>query len=263
MKKSVVLLVLAAIAAACIFFLGWTQFKIDKDMYGVTHTRTSGYSEKVLESGSFSWSALSIIPKNMTIIQIPSSRRNVYMTMHGQLPSSDLYASMSIGSPDFSFDAVLEIPYAISRDACVDLVSEYGLNSTNIYTWFSATDEKIRRVAQEMLTFLLAESESAAADTQVLSAELARELDAYFPELDFGEASATFSKSPDMRLYHANKAEYARIQSLKTQALEASISDTPSKTAEDILYLDRLDSYGRLLTEYPVLLEYLRLENQD
>ncbi len=265
MKKIAFWFVIILLLSGVVFFFGWTQYKLDKDTYGVIHTKTSGYNEKPIKSGEFSWTFLALIPKNLTITQIPSNNRIISVSVEDELPSAELYRIMAVGDPDFSYKLHIDIPYAIKEDACVKLVSEYGLNEHNSAGWFMETDEKVRQTAHELLVDLFSDNVSMYEDKKLLSSTISsylqKELSNYFAELSFGEIMTSFSRLPDYNLYLKTKSDYQDLIELKNKTLANAINNAPEKVANDLLYIDKLESYGKLLSQYPVLLEYLQIES--
>ncbi len=267
MKKIVIWLILIIAVALTVFFFGWTQYRLDKDVYGVIHTRTFGYDDTPITSGTFSWSFWALFPQNLEITQIPSKSRLVTVSIEQELPSADLYTIMTIGHPDFSYAADIAIPYAISEQAVVQLVSQYGLNEHTVSSWFIETDMKVRMIAQELLTDMFSTSDQDLSDRSLLSSRISDQLtsglQSYFPELTIGPIRTSFTRLPDYRLYQKAKSEYEELADLKNRTLKQAIIDAPGRAADDILYIDKLESFGQLLTMYPVLLEYLQIEQRD
>ncbi len=263
MKRFLFWLFLILIVSGVVFFFGWTQYDLDRDMYGVVYTRTAGYAEEPIESGSFSWSGWALIPKNLQITQVPSSSRRVDMHISDELPSADIYRMMSLGDPQFSYAADIAVSYSIAKDAVVDLVRRYGLDEHNSINWFLAKDQMVRSVAGEYLQEYFRDLESAEDRERMadgIEGHLMGSLRSYFTELDISEVTVTFTGLPDFELYTQARESYEEMVNLKNETLAQAIAEAPGTVTENMLYLDKLQNFGLLLTQYPVLLEYLRIE---
>lgn len=264
MRKFIVWLFICIILSGIIFFFGWTQFRLDKDVYGVVYTRTFGYHDEPIKSGEFSWSVWSLIPKNMIITQIPAGYRTVRIHTEDTLPSASLYSMTLVGDPDFTYEMDIRVSYAVAEHSVVSLVKSYNINEKTISSWLLDTDNKVKQVANELLSDYFQHAESDAMDSadlaESVSQYLQTKLSAYFPELDFKPIQIVFLHLPDYDLYLQAKNDYVDLIELKTSTLMKALADAPEKVADNVLYLDKLESYGELLTRYPVLIEYLELE---
>ncbi len=263
MKKFLLWLILIIIVGSVIFYIGWTQYRLDQDMYGVIYTKTSGYFEEPIESGHFSWSGWRLIPGNLTITQIPSSSRSISIRAKKTLPAADSYKMMVIGDPVFSYDADITISYSLEKGSVVALVSSYGVNELNSTTWFLAKDEMVRSIALEIITdYFIHKDVSASKDmiSEDIKGYLSTQIKTYFTELNINDISMTFNSLPDFEIYSQAKKSYEEMVELKNETLADAILQSPEMITENMLYIDKLQNYGQLLSQYPILLEYLRIE---
>jgi hypothetical protein len=265
MKKLIVVLILLAILAGVVFFFGWTQFKLDKNTYGVLYTKTHGYFDRPIRSGEFSWSPWALIPKNMDITEVPASVRTVNLEATGDLPQAELYSRVLSGDPDFSYTVELQVSYQLSGEYAVELVRDRGLEQVHIPNFLLNLDDSLQTVSQAYATeFFLNEALSRTPEQvpDALSAYLRSQLASYFPELNIQDVQTLFSSAPDMMLYEQALSSYQELMARKQEALMSALDREPQEMADHLIYLDQLESYGQLITAYPLLLDYLEIEGR-
>lgn len=264
-KTRFFLLVLLLIAIA-LFFIGAVSLRVRPNTYGVMHSRIGGYSSSILESGTFRWSALSLVPYTFSIIEVPSSTRTIDISFSSTLPDSQKYRIATFADADFSFSCDLEIGYGLRRERLVEQVERYGITSESSFVWFASFESKVREAATYLIDdyFAQAHASSSIDDASelaaILSDYLKGALESYFPELSFTDLRLIFTDSADLGLYREAKALYEFMQDKKREAMQQMLENYGPEAAEQALYFERLQSLGMLLETYPNLLDYLRLE---
>jgi hypothetical protein len=265
MKKLVFVLILLIILSVVIFFFGWTQFRLEKNTYGVVYTKTHGFSDQPLSSGEFSWSPWALIPKNMEITQVPSSLRSVQLDADGQLPQRQLYSRVLTGDPDFTYTIGLEIDYRIKPEFAVSLIRDRGLDEIRLPGFLVGLDDSVREVASAFTQEFFSSAGSRMSPDalpEALSSYLGAQLSGYFNELILEDIQVLFSKPPDLALYEQAVEAFADLMERKQAALTQALEREPGELADHMIYLDQLESYGQLITAYPLLLDYLEIEGR-
>lgn len=267
MNKTRIFLLLLLLITLTLFFIGAVSLRVRPNTYGVMHSRIGGYSSTVLESGTFRWSALPLVPYTFTIIELPSASRTVEIPFTSTLPDSQKYRIATFADADFSFSCDLEIGYGLNRETMVEQVEHFGITSQSSYQWFASFESKVRQAATYLIEDYFAghTTSSSIDDTSELAAILSDylrvALQDYFPELQFTDVRLIFTDSADLGVYREARALYEFMQSRKREALQQMMEDYGPEAAEQALYFDRLQSLGMLLETYPNLLDYLRLED--
>ena len=64
---------------------------------------------------------------------------------------------------------------------------------------------------------------------------------------------------PDLELYQKGKRNYQQISSLEQRVRSEEISAAAEEEAEKSRALSLLKEYGKVLSEYPVLMDYLEM----
>ncbi len=268
MKKFVIILILLTAAAASVFFIGWLQFHIDRNQIGVVHTRTVGYLKNPVVSGEFYWTPWRLIPRNVSLITIPDEPVTVSVSQQGTLPSGSLYSYYVQGHPDFSFSISMTLTFSISADSAVHLVSAENLSSENYDQWVRRKKEAVQHRSLGLLMEHIEHiadslSQGSNEEPSISSSTLKQDLERHFPELVIHAVSIDSLSLPDLMLYVTAREAY--YQALKTQqkTLEDALEVYSSDRAELELYIQRLEKYGRLFSQYPSLLQYLELHPLD
>lgn len=266
MKKTLIVSFILLVIAMVVFYFGWTQFRLEPDMYGVVYSRTNGYHERPIESGRFSWTPAALIPKNVTIYQLPATPKTVHTTYQGQLPSGTLYGMTLMGTPDFSVSFNLEVTYRIRQDSVVTLVRDRGLRTEVLGEWHMAVE---RDITEKLADALLLEAAVTPLEMTSNSYErfIQRIVD-QFQTIWNGSAGSVeiiamdinALELPDLELYAIGRSAYRELTAVKTASLEQELLGNATIRAEYETRLDLLERYGELLSRYPSLIEYLKVD---
>ena len=68
---------------------------------------------------------------------------------------------------------------------------------------------------------------------------------------------------PDAELYNIAKASYAEFQEKVKTALAELTKNQSTITAQDYLQIERFARWGRILQEYPILIDFLAVSRDD
>lgn len=121
--------IILSVFAAVLFFLGWTQFKVPSDGFGVIVSKTGGISKQIVEPGVFSWHWEFLIPSNaqMKIFKIKhyKLKKNISYTV----PNGDFYGSLLSSDTDFSANYDFTADAFISRENILELFSSSKISN--------------------------------------------------------------------------------------------------------------------------------------
>ncbi len=264
MKKFIIFLLVLIIIGGVLFSIGWLQFRIERNEIGVVHTKTVGYLDRPVLPGEFFWTPWNLIPTNMELIRVPSHPVTVRISHKGTLPSGDLYSYYIQGHPDFSYSIDLSVVFSIHPDRAVFLVKHENLSSDTYPQWI---EHKRKSLEQQAVRLVLAKitdiaQESAASGmslADVSSSTIKDDLERSFRELIIHDITIDSISLPDLELYiRARQSYYSALEKQQAQ-LEEVLEERSADRAELELYIQKLEKYGRLFTQYPALLEYLEL----
>jgi len=264
MKKFLIVFILLILAAGAVFYVGWVQYQVERNEIGVVHTKTVGYLSEPVVSGEFYWTPWRLLPGNVSIITLPADPVTLTLSQSGELPSASIYSFYIQGHPDFSYSMDLSLSFQIRPEHAVDLVKEENISEDTYEHWL---DKKSAAIEERALALLLscisdvtdALSEGEQREFDIDSSTLRNDLEAHFSELSILSLSINSLKLPDLALYVTARESYYQALETQQESLEEALKETSIDRAEMELYLQKLEKYGRVFTEYPALLEYLEL----
>jgi len=262
MKKFITtVLVLIIIAAAALFF-GWAQLGIPPDGYGVIRSKTHGLYPRLVRPGEFQWIWYKLIPTNTETTVVRLNRVNHEFAAESALPSGRIYSAFAGIEGDFSWQMKAAVSFGISPDAVIPLFDANTVNSQEDLTRYEKDIAEqiegliLRRIEQEdntdQVEELLKNGENPWFEREILN---------QFPVLHNFSFRVKSAKYPDFALYRQAKGLFEEYMVVQKEYASGDIRDKAKKRIDTMFRFDELELYGALLTKYPVLLEYLALEN--
>ncbi|MDR1444552.1 MAG: hypothetical protein LBI94_06700 [Treponema sp.] len=258
-KFFIVFFILLALGGAG-FFFGWVQLEVSPGSYGIMRSKTHGIDETLIREGEFRWVWYKLIPANTDIraYRLPRVERRI--NQRGVLPSADVYASFAVVDADFSyeFDAVLS--FTLDPDSLIPLVRERDIQGQDELDAYAAS------LGQDIEGFVLRCMESVDGDElqRIMetgaSAALEREVLVNFPYIRDFSCRIPQIRFPDFQLYSRLRDLYTDYLDRQRDYMSAAAYGNAERHIDSRFRLDELAAYGDLLTRYPVLLEYLKLE---
>jgi hypothetical protein len=256
------LLILLIIAGAGLFF-GWAQLGIPPDAYGVIRSKTHGLYPHLVQPGNFIWLWYKLIPTNTmtTVLRL----NNVYHDFNAEnsLPSGRIYSTFAGIDGDFSWKINASITFRIAPDAIMPLFSANTLNSQDDLNLYE------KDIAGQIEGFILRcfEKEENSGQVETLlkdgenpwvDGEIMREFP-FLQNFSFKIKSAMF---PDFALYRQAKGLFEDYMTVQKEYASGNIREIVKSRIESRLQFDELELYGALFTKYPILLEYIAIENK-
>ncbi len=268
MKKFLIILVLVLAASASVFYAGWLQYQVDRNEIGVVHTRTVGYLPDPVIPGEFYWSPWRLLPGNVTLIRLPAAPETASVRHSGSLPSGSVYSYYIQGHPDFNYSLDMSVTYAVNPSHAVELTARENISEETYDAWKTRKSEAVRQRAVSLLLSKIEDIASSMSagelpDLDIDKTTLTSDLEQLFPELTFHRISIDSLQLPDLALYVQARDSYYRTLETQQETLEQALEDLSVDRAELELYVQKLEKYGRLFTQYPALLEYLELHSLD
>ena len=258
----VVLLLAAGVAG---FFRGWVQFAVGIDEVGVLVSKTGGVKETPIEKGHFQWRWELLLPTNARLLKFPTAAIDYHKTIHGALPSADIYSLQIQQMPDFSYDFDFDLALQLEPDELVALVKAGTVASEEDIA--SYLDKSADRIASLTAQFLIAESEKTqgalltALSTEQLVAGIhtvAGEAGAELTDIAICSIFVRSARVPDMELYNRAKATYDGFQSLVDDELSKLARKQAEAIVSDNRAVNKLTKIGEVLKNYPELSDVLK-----
>lgn len=250
-----IMLILILIFTGFIFWLGLENKKLEENSYGIVHTNTSGWSEKVISTDKFNWSFEKVIPGNYALHMFRIESINISFNKNDTLPSGDLYAAFnSIDGNNFKYSYNLTGNMQLNTSYLSSLVAAGEFTQENFQTWQS---EKVQDIKNILINYI----SKKVIDNEVITINAAsRDFVAeIYPYYNIGEIFINLN-SPDMTLYNNCRNRYIQNIEAQTSADEQYLIQMLKQQNEEQLRLDLLKQYGEVFTKYPIMIEYLKID---
>lgn len=266
MKKFLISMFILIIFAGAVFFIGWGQFAVPAGSYGVMVSKTSGISQKTIVPGEFCWFWERLLPTNtsMRIFSIIPVTRTT--TISGELPSADIYSPMLEGSPNFSYKFSVQTELMMKSNYLPNFVRRTDAKENEQLQEY--LNQQGDLIAQEVIQYILSKSLDNANNLMLLATD-AEELKAginaesKFKDLEISNIIVKTAQMPDTELYNIAKASYAEFQAKVKQSLAELTKNQSTITANDYLQIERFARWGKILQEYPILIDFLAVSRDD
>jgi len=262
MKKFIITLLILLILGGTAFFFGWAQFMVPPGQYGVVISKTHGIDPDLIRSGEFRWIWYKLIPANVKIAVFNPAHVKYPINYNSALPSGDTYASfVGITNVDFSWNLRGDISFKVNPDSLVSLSKSQNLTSQDDLNSY------LQSVSQEMEILIISELSSAGTERleQLMSGkndvQIEQLVKSRFPEIQDFSLIINSARFPDFILYRQIRGLYEDFLSRQREVISSAFGRRAEIHIENQLRFEELERYGDLLTRYPVLLEYLTLEN--
>jgi hypothetical protein len=266
MRKLLISLVILLLAGGTVFYFGWVQLQLPENTYGVVFTKTGGWDKTVMRPGEFHWRWERLLPTNFTLHVFASAPHRTMVRASGTLPSADVYSGYLEEDPDFSYEVELSVSYRVKPEELPRLASEEDLDPEGLEGWYGEYDARIRERAPSLVREIYgaaAEESPGEVSLESLEAEIRGELSTEYPALEFLSAVPTTVLVPDFTLYEAARSLYLESVNARREAVAEQAFDAEQRQLAEESRLETLRSYGQILTEFPVLLDYFRLSAEQ
>ncbi len=266
MKKLIILFIFLLIAGGVLFYFGWVQIQIPPGEYGVVVTKTGGYDKNVIEPGQFVWRWERLIPTNFTLYSFSLTPKIIDVSITGKLPSGETYAENFNNAIDFSYNVRLSVSYHINSEQLPQLVAEEGLRRDTVDSWYKKVETHISTLVSTFFKNKAATSSMMSVENFTFKGfeeELLSILERDSPHLEFNSVFLERFQTPDFELYQRVRRNFYDVLDVRRQVLVNEIRSSAQAKAEDLKRIELLREYGKLLSEYPILLKYLALEKEQ
>jgi len=255
------LLVLAIIAGFALFF-GWAQLGIPPDGYGVIRTKTHGLYPRLVRPGEFLWIWYKLIPTNSKTTVLRLNPVNHTFTAENTLPSDRIYSSFAGIKGDFSWRINGAVSFSINPDAVIPLFSANVISSQEDLSGYEK--DIAEQIEGIILRYAGNEEFSKEFETLITDGEnpwFEREIIRQIPTLNNLSLRVKSAKFPDFELYRQAKLLFNNYMAVQNEFVLGDMRERAKNRMDALFRFDELELYGTLLTEYPILLDYMALEN--
>ncbi len=266
MKKFIVSVIILALFTGVLLFIGWTQFSIPAGTTGVMISKTGGIHPSAIIPGSFTWRWERLIPTNSQIRVFSMYPVTVTTSLSGSLPSADIYSPMLEGKPDFDYSCTVSVEVQLKQSALPSFVRRTNaLGQDELNTYLNTTAEE---AAKDIVNYVLLQQKNTDISSLSLNYDYAainKHLQSLSKYADISIDSVTIQtlKLPDIELYMLAKEAYFTYQE-KVRASLASLTNEQSVvSAEDYLQIERFSRWGKVLEDYPILIDFIAVSKED
>ena len=246
--------------AVAVFFIGWTQLSVPAGSYAVLVTKTGGVKKKALEPGKFFWNWERLIPTNVSLRKFKLLPYEYEDYMEGVLPSGDIYAQMLEGTPDFSYEVSVKTTIKMKSESLSEFVEK--TDSRKQVELDEYLDKQSKAIIKDVVQYLVKESiringaEAFYSDAETIKKAI--QADKKYKWLEISEIEVEAIHLPDIEMYNLAKETYTAFQAQVKKAIVQISTNQSLYTAEDYIQLERFARWGKILTQYPILIDFLQ-----
>ncbi len=264
MKKFIVSLIILIMLGGTAFYFGWVKAGVPVGEYGVIISKTHGVDKEIIQDGKFRWLWYKLIPTNVKTLNFKLTQTEQRISIHTSLPSANTYASFSGMSTvmDFSYEISGSFSFLLKAEMLPSLVEKNIINGSDSLQIY------INSLAEKISGYIVQQLQSYSADPDFLKTflgnpappDFTNTVQSRFPEIAYFSCSINNVDYPDLDLYLSAKNLYQNYLARQGEILmEQAAAETARINSAQQRY-DELKQYGELLSEYPVLIQYLAIE---
>ena len=262
MKKFLITFLILLVVGGAVFFFGWAQFKVPPGAYGVITSKTHGVDPELVKSGEFRWLWYKLIPTNVKIIVFNLEPLAININYNSTLPSGESFASFAGLEADFSWQLRAVISFNLNYLHLTNLVGDKNIANQE------ALDAYLQETGRNIESLILRTLSSLEMDTlrleNILSGNQDSEINSTiakaFPEIQDFVLTIQSAQFPDFALYRQVRLLYEEFLQRQREIISAGFGRRAESHIASRLHFDELERYGELLTKYPVLLEYIKMQ---
>lgn len=223
MKKFNICLFILLVFSGFVFYIGWTQKKVDPDKYGVVVSKTNGIDENVIIPGKFSWHWQFLLPTNAKVKQFTIKPVTVTKSIKGELPSGALYTSIYNSNDNFSYYFDFDISVTVAPEAIIRLLKENIISDDeDLQKYLELSASSIAQLSADYYLnrakeFPELSFESYRRDDLIRNIQYYRD----YPDVELSGIALTASKIPDFKLYTKIQNQF-----LNTSAVNQPVTQT-------------------------------------
>jgi len=264
MKKFFATFLILVVLAGLGLFFGWAQRGVPPDSYGVLRSRSHGTDPDLVIPGEFRWVWHKLIPTNAqtSVFRVRPVQRQFHA--RGILPSGRVYSAFMGLQEDFSWEINAVMSFRLRSDALIPLVTAQNIGTQEELARFESD------LADEMEAVIIrwidqGDDFAWQADELLLIGEipaLAREIERRFPKVTDFSLRVNSARFPDFALYEQVRSLHGEFVALQREFIAGGLTDMARNRLETFMRIEELELYGALLTRFPILLEYLIIEDR-
>jgi hypothetical protein len=261
-KKFLVAIVILLVLGGLAFFFGWAQLTLPVNAYGVMRSKTHGIDPAIIQAGAFRWVWFKLIPTNVEIQAFTLDKQTQVITMQDTLPSGAEYAAFAGSGVDFSYTLNGTLSFNIKPESLIRLMQEQHIDTQDDLNGFEgALANDIRMFALQRLRIYMEQKDKIEELLDSASiAQLNTDVSGTFPDIENLSLLLYTHEFPDLTLYHEYRTLYQEYIAYQRDYLHTEPALQANSRISAYIRFDDLAKYGELLTQYPILLQFIELE---
>jgi hypothetical protein len=265
MKKFFATLLILIIVAALGLFFGWAQRGVPPDAYGIIRSKTHGLDTRLVKAGEFIWLWYKLIPTNAETSVFRLNSVNHEFSSYNTLPSGKDYAAFAGIGGNFSWELRAIFSFSLRPESLITLVAENNIRTQEELEFYEnelagqIDSYIIRRINTEDTFYRQIEELVKNGE----NSELEQEIEKQFSTIIRFSLRVKSAQFPDFALYQQVKELYEGYIAIQKEFISGELREKARNRVESYHRFDELEQYGALLSKYPILLDYLALENRE
>lgn len=229
MKKFFACFLILAIFGSVLFFIGWTQIRVQPNTVGVVVSKLSGVNKTPVRNGEFRYNPEFLLPTNAELKIFSLSPYTATKTVSGELPSSDFYSANS--TYQFKYNFTFSYESHVTAENVISLLEKNVISSSDDLQNYQ---ERISdAVIQDAVSYYL----KRASENPDFILESVTIVDLFkacnfpdkYPDIEIDVIALTSSVIPDYELYHYIRKNM--LSGLKTDDAASAENETENESA--------------------------------
>jgi hypothetical protein len=262
MRKFITTLFIIIVFGGLGVFFGWAQMGVPPDAYGIIRSKSHGIDPHLVSPGEFRWVWYKLIPTNAQTVIFRLKPVTHVFSVRNTLPSGTVYSAFAGLDNTFLWEINASFSFTLKPESLVQLVTGQNISTqeeldqykNDIAEQIEASIRRQMNLGNEYAVYietLLKYGESP---------DFEREIQGQFPLISDFSMTVKSAILPDYSLYQQVKGLYESYIAMQKEYISNELGEKAKSRIESQLRFIELEQYGSLLTKYPVLLEYLVLE---
>ncbi len=261
MRKFFIILLILLLSGSAVFYIGWISFQIGPNQYGVVFSKTNGWEPSVVRAGNFCWCWQKLIPTNVSMYIYEPSIQHSNLSIEQNLPSGEHYSQYMEGNPDFTYSIELSVEWNVDPELLPNLAAQREILPENLAELEESLESSVSQNIRTELTAMMrtAGQENTQPILSEIETNLAQKVSIAMREVNIQSIRINNMSFPDIELYEAGREIYQELLESRRAAIQQASTEIVFDDMMTERQLNALQTYGKVITDYPLLLDYFSL----
>jgi hypothetical protein len=262
-------LLILVVIGGIIFVMGFVNLAIPQGYIGVYYSSKRGY--ELVSQNERRWNIERLIPFSNQLVIIPQSFTTINVDISNNLPNTSLFAKVLAAQgatgldsasveEAFSYSLQGSLAFRLKGQSAIEALQAGTMQAKTVKSYIDGRSASLQTSLKSVVNGLVGQNTLLLNDNIALNSAVLGRLNQLFTDLELSQLSLNFSKIPNIELY--NEA----LNTTLAAARAVSIAETASALrrenvkAEQQDKLRLLSEYGKLLSEYPILIQFFAID---